>query len=585
MWSGCGVAVRPPAKRASPASFRRTSVTSCCRGSAPTRSRSRWTSASLDFRTLESRKRFCEEEVRLNARLSPDIYLGTESIRRLNAGAYALGGSGGEVVDYAVVMRRIPARAMFETILDRGGGSVAQARELAETLAAFHLRADRNAEIAQFGSVQTVRGNWVENFRADTPVRRAASCRRRTTTGSVATSIASLHDHAGLFQRRVDGGYVRGRPRRPPRSGRRLHGYRRAHPGLHRVQRAHALRRRGGGPGVSPHGPGWPRAGGAADEVDHALPGDHPGQRPPAPAAVLLLLPGLRAGEGRCVSARRARGLRRAEGASSRERSAALPAGAGIHRAAAGTAAHRDVRRDGQRQEPPRRAARGPPGRALALRPIRSGNGWRARAPHERSGATGVGTGIYDDAGTARTYAALLAEARHSLQRGEAVVLDATFTQADQRAAVQTMAAEMKAPLDFLICEADDDVVRQRIVARRADAGAASEGTLEVYQAQRRLLASAARRARQGAATGSIPDAPWRRAFRRRCGRWGRPALQAARPSRRLWYPERTSRLSHSDLPIRVIPAPLRCATLSVTRRISVKGWPRCQKPAAQPTY
>src|SRR4051812_9446857 len=51
----------------------------------------------LDFTTVEARRHFCEEEVRLNRRLAPDVYLGVEAITRGPVGL-ALGGAG-PVVD------------------------------------------------------------------------------------------------------------------------------------------------------------------------------------------------------------------------------------------------------------------------------------------------------------------------------------------------------------------------------------------------------------------------------------------------------------------------------------------------------
>src|SRR5262245_29441426 len=44
----------------------------------------------LDFSTVEARKRCCEDEVRLNRRLAPDVYLGVEPVRRA-AGGLELG--------------------------------------------------------------------------------------------------------------------------------------------------------------------------------------------------------------------------------------------------------------------------------------------------------------------------------------------------------------------------------------------------------------------------------------------------------------------------------------------------------------
>src|SRR6476620_3232582 len=54
----------------------------------------------LDFRTLEARRRACEDEVRLNRRMAPGIYLGVAPIRATPDG-HALHGSG-PIVDWAV---------------------------------------------------------------------------------------------------------------------------------------------------------------------------------------------------------------------------------------------------------------------------------------------------------------------------------------------------------------------------------------------------------------------------------------------------------------------------------------------------
>src|SRR3990172_9211974 len=59
----------------------------------------------LDFSTLEKRRHFCQEEVRLNRRLSPDVYLGVAEIRE-RGGRLAIEGPG-RTVEYAVVMRRL----------------------------------------------------------------------------------------------------------------------------------------------------------------------------------------------------------------------------------------------------------------------------------------------------------------------------------------------------------------------------------------------------------------------------------------------------------------------------------------------
>src|SRR6516162_9646385 len=60
----------------------------------------------LDFSTLELRRDFCDEEVRLNRRLAPDVYLGVVPVVAAGAGLRVEGG--GEAVEWAVKMRRLP---------------------------------------------------------------------------------------------------------------------------------------------------------------------------------------------------------------------------------------------------------------------------------------------------------------------------------------------------------------------------------------------------------------------------------------------------------------------------------------------
>src|SRR5882724_12348733 len=68
----------------------------------------------VDFSTLEKRKHFCEEEVRLNRRLAPQVYLGVVPISEPDAPARAgpaslAGASGSDVIEWAVKMKRLPA--------------------------------------------------------------------------------------------------------------------------------------------------------------------------------------------------------------------------------------------------------------------------------------------------------------------------------------------------------------------------------------------------------------------------------------------------------------------------------------------
>jgi uncharacterized protein len=116
----------------------------------------------LDFRDLESRRRACEEEVRLNRRLAPDVYLGVEPVRRTSRG-HALGGNspGDPIVDWAVHMRRLPDAASADALLEQGRLDAKALSLVAERLASF-LRDARPTP--DFGTPAALGRNLDENF-------------------------------------------------------------------------------------------------------------------------------------------------------------------------------------------------------------------------------------------------------------------------------------------------------------------------------------------------------------------------------------------------------------------------------------
>jgi len=91
----------------------------------------------LDFSTLERRRHFCEEELRLNCRFAPQIYLGLSRVTRSAEGRVAIDGTG-EVVDYAVRMRAFDREQELDRLLERGEVAGSELRDLGERLAAIH---------------------------------------------------------------------------------------------------------------------------------------------------------------------------------------------------------------------------------------------------------------------------------------------------------------------------------------------------------------------------------------------------------------------------------------------------------------
>ncbi len=96
----------------------------------------------LDFTTLAAREADCREEVRLNRRLAPHVYLGVLPLVAGPLGHLQLGGAG-TVVDWVVEMRRLDAEAMLDRRLASGTVSEHDIDRLATTLAGFYARADR----------------------------------------------------------------------------------------------------------------------------------------------------------------------------------------------------------------------------------------------------------------------------------------------------------------------------------------------------------------------------------------------------------------------------------------------------------
>ncbi len=116
----------------------------------------------LDFGTLERRRHFCEEEVRLNRRLAPSVYVGVVPLTRHDKRLRFEGE--GETVEYAVKMVRLPEDATLERRLQRGAVRAEQLQALARKLADFHAAAAGGERVSAFGRFDVVAGNVRENF-------------------------------------------------------------------------------------------------------------------------------------------------------------------------------------------------------------------------------------------------------------------------------------------------------------------------------------------------------------------------------------------------------------------------------------
>ncbi len=121
----------------------------------------------LDFSSLEKRRHCCQEELRLNRRLAPDLYLAVVPVTGTAALPRVAGG--GEVVDYAVKMRQFDTRAGFDELARQGEIAAPHMDRAAEVLADFHARAGVADAEGEFGSASAVAYPVVENFEQIAP--------------------------------------------------------------------------------------------------------------------------------------------------------------------------------------------------------------------------------------------------------------------------------------------------------------------------------------------------------------------------------------------------------------------------------
>mgnify|MGYP001045519717 FL=1 len=116
----------------------------------------------LNFTTLDQRRHFCQEELRMNQRGAPGLYLQVLPIFQTN-GHFQFNGSG-ELVEYALQMRQFPQEQLFSNLFERGELTPALMEELGRVVAMFHAQAETNDYIRSFGRPERVREAFDENY-------------------------------------------------------------------------------------------------------------------------------------------------------------------------------------------------------------------------------------------------------------------------------------------------------------------------------------------------------------------------------------------------------------------------------------
>jgi aminoglycoside phosphotransferase family enzyme len=146
----------------------------------------------LDFSTLAARYRSCLEEVRLNQRLAPGVYLGLSALTQAG-GRLRLDGAG-EIVEWLVKMRRLPSYRMLDSLIRRDAVLPEDIQRLALLLAVFYREC----------SPIVLRG---EDYRRDYEAKLAANLEvlGDPAYGPDAASARALHARLAHFAARTPG--------------------------------------------------------------------------------------------------------------------------------------------------------------------------------------------------------------------------------------------------------------------------------------------------------------------------------------------------------------------------------------------
>ena len=150
----------------------------------------------VDYGTPERRRRFCEQEVRLNRRLAAGVYLGVVPVTR-ESSSIRMDGTG-EIIDWAVKMKRLPESATLRARLGERVGADPM-RELARRLVQFHASAESGPAVSARCSSVAVARNARENLeettgQVGTTLSDATRNRLRDRTEAALLSLWSLID-------------------------------------------------------------------------------------------------------------------------------------------------------------------------------------------------------------------------------------------------------------------------------------------------------------------------------------------------------------------------------------------------------
>jgi uncharacterized protein len=160
----------------------------------------------LDFSTLMQRRRFLQEELRLNRRLAPSVYLAVMPICFDEEG-WRLGGWG-RPTEYTLVMRRLPEKRMLDFLLQTEQVTAPMMAQLADHLGDFHAAAEIVRGIGAEAYLAELQGEWSDNLAEMAPILSARSDRNALDVID-GFGREFLKTHSDLLARRIREGWVR----------------------------------------------------------------------------------------------------------------------------------------------------------------------------------------------------------------------------------------------------------------------------------------------------------------------------------------------------------------------------------------
>jgi len=161
----------------------------------------------LDFSTLEKRHFYCQEELRLNRRFAPDLYVQVVPITE-TLGQLHINGEG-EVIEYAVQMRQFASQQLLSTITDQGRLTSVLIDQLAYFIADFHYHADTDTSASHYGTVAEIQHWFLGNFVTVCPLLQQETPFLQQLTQLKNWGKQQCANNAAFMQQRKQYGFIR----------------------------------------------------------------------------------------------------------------------------------------------------------------------------------------------------------------------------------------------------------------------------------------------------------------------------------------------------------------------------------------